>query len=258
MGDMQKLHADLAGLHVVLSSQTFGAVDPLCAQSLRRAVMHASNKGVVWESDVSANRMGYGPARNSACELAVEHFEGGFPLDGIMWVDSDIQPPVDAISRLLFSAHQRGLDFLTGVYHQRDGDFQPVLYSWEKRDGRWGYVICDGYPEDTVAPMAGCGFGFVYTSVKMIRDITKLDSWDEKAGKWFPDRRDTPDGFGEDLAFCNFARQAGYQLYVDTGVQVLHTGEGIAIGKEHFIKRLKKRQEEVMEEVKREKMARNA
>lgn len=129
---------------------------------------------------------------------------------------------------------------MTGVYHHRAGAFHPVIYNWvPKRLGkRGGFIICDGYPKDTVAKMGGCGFGFVYTSAKMIKDMKASKYWGEKSGKWFPDRRDEKDGYGEDMSFCILARKAGFQLWVNTGVQVGHTGDPHVITQKDFNKRL--------------------
>jgi len=187
--------------------------------------------------DVSPDRFGYSAARNTSVKetLAVNAKENH--IDGIMWVDSDIIAESDSIFKLLCTAKRYGLDFVSGIYHQREGDYQPCIYNWGRdKNGDIGFLICDGYPEKAVAPQSGCGFGFVYTSVKLLQDIQKLKHFDMDEGGWFPDHRDSK-GWGEDLAFCRFAMDAGYQLYIDTGVLVGHMGGGKAITREDFLKR---------------------
>jgi hypothetical protein len=250
---MQKLHEDLAkkleaehqelkGLKAVLSSQTYGHVDPHCVRDIRQACFHAANHGLTWIGDVSADRMGYGAARNHACEQLIEQ---ATEADGIFWVDSDIRPEPHHITQILWAARRGGYDFITGVYHHRAGMYHPVIYTWHKKkkrllkgDEKNGFCICDGYPPNTVAPIDGCGFGFVWTSRHMIETMMKSRHWEEKAGKWFPDRRDIKDGYGEDMSFCIIAMRCGFQLMVDTGVQVGHTGDPEVITGEHFQKRL--------------------
>jgi glycosyltransferase involved in cell wall biosynthesis len=235
--ELEESHQELKGMSLVLSSQTYGHVDPDCVRSIRQACFHASNHGLQWVGDVSADRMGYGAARNHACEQLVENQE---LAKGIMWIDSDIQPEPNAITRLLWTARRGGYDFVTGVYHHRAGAFHPVIYNWVPRSlrKRAGFIICDAYPPDTIAKMGGCGFGFVYTSLKLILDIKASKGWKEKAGKWFPDKRDVKDGYGEDMSFCILAREAGHQLYVNTGVQVGHTGDAEVITGENFNRRV--------------------
>lgn len=267
MGSVQELHphltqdeidfllesrCELEGMSAILSSQTYGLVDPECKEDLLRAVMHSANHGLVWHSSVGRDRMGYGAARNCACDDLLESEAGG-----IMWVDSDIRAPYNAISRLLFTAKVYGLDFLSGVYHHRGGDYLPVFYDWyvPTLQERWfhgksaGFQQCNGYPLESVAPKAGCGFGFVWTSRRLIEAIKALPGWDEEGGKWFPDKRNLKGGFGEDLAFCKFAMDAGFQLYVDTGVQAGHTGDPEVITIDHFNRRKLELIEEAKEAV---------
>lgn len=248
---LRRNHCELLGIKAILSSQTYGPVEANCRQHLNRNIMHAANHGLTWIGDVSRDRVGYGAARNGACEDLMEQED----VHGIMWVDSDIQAPSDAISRLIFTARVYGLDFVSGVYHHRGGDFQPVFYDWyvPTLQERWfkgrrdGFVQCDVYPMKAIAPKAGCGFGFVWTSRRLIEAVKWHPDWREKHGAWFPDTRDSSAGFGEDLSFCKFARDIGIQLYVDTGIQVGHTGDPEVIG----IERFNQRRMEIIEEAKR-------
>eukprot|EP00919_Chromeraceae_sp_WS-2016_P071363 GHVR01169029.1.p1 GENE.GHVR01169029.1~~GHVR01169029.1.p1 ORF type:complete len:256 (-),score=38.42 GHVR01169029.1:60-827(-) len=232
--ELERDHNELKGMKVVLSSQTYGHVDPHCVRDIRSACFHAANHGLTWYGDVSADRMGYSAARNHACEQLVEQCP---EADGIMWIDSDIRPPANAITELLWTARRWGLDFLSGVYHHRDGTYNPVLYDWlpsKKRKVKSGFLLTNDYPLGKNAKIGGCGFGFVFTSTKLVQDIQKLKGWKEDEGKWFPDTRDVPGGFGEDLSFCKFAIDAGYQCHVNTDVQLGHTGDPRVITQEDF------------------------
>jgi hypothetical protein len=218
------------GMHVVLSSQTYGPVNPITSKHLRVAVMHAANRGVVWVADGSADRLGYGHARNTSVQFT---FDNAPEAEGIMWVDSDIKPEADRITRLLSTARQYDYDFVSGIYFQRDGVHNPVFYDWNL--DKKCFQPAEVYPKDTIGPIAGCGFGFVYTSMKMLRDIALTERFDIASG-WFPDKRDLKGGFGEDLSFCQMAREAGYQLYVNTGIQVAHEANPQYITEEDFEK----------------------
>lgn len=239
--ELVKSHSELKDLTVVLSSQTYGHVDPICVQKIRQSVMYASNHGLTWMGDVSGDRMPYSAARNQACEQLVEQCP---EVDGIMWIDSDIQPRPEDITRLLFDAVRCDFDFVTGIYHQRDGDFQPCIYDWVQgrtllgRYRKKGFVICDGYPANVIEKVAGCGFGFCYTSKKLVQAIKDSKYWKKEEGQWFPDKRDIG-GFGEDLSFCWAAAQLGYQLWVDTSVLVGHTGGSQVVTQETFANHVK-------------------
>jgi glycosyltransferase involved in cell wall biosynthesis len=210
----------------VLSSQTYGPRDEDAGKSLRLAMMHAGNNNVKWISDVSAKDVAFSWGRNHAAESALAAVDAGEEIDYVVWVDSDIVLEPNTLTKLVWTAASHGYDFVTGVYHQRGRAAKPVIYDCQKK---WFpraliFTNCVTYPQNTIAPMGGCGFGICVTSVKMLQSIKNSRYWHE-VGKWFPDTRDIKGGSGEDLAFCEKAIQCGYQLYVHTGIQVGHQGK---------------------------------
>lgn len=217
----------LTGLRAILVSPTYGNVDPQCARNLRVAMMSAATQGLHWTGDASPDRMPYGFARNVAAATLRNHPDAA---DGIMWVDSDIVCPADSITRLLTAVKTHSLDFVTGVYHIRKPPYLPVLYKWD--DTPKMYLQCLDYPQQQIISIDACGFGFVYTSSRLINAMADSPHFSSSEG-WFPDRRDVG-GFGEDISFCDIAKKCGFQLYVDTGVQVGHTGDPAVIWEANF------------------------
>jgi hypothetical protein len=208
---------DCKGLRVILASPTYGPVDPDCAKSIRVAMMSAAKHGVIWEGDASMDRLPYGASRNKTAQAVFMNKE---LYDGIMWIDSDIVVPVNAITALLATVVERNMTFVTGVYHQREAPYLPVFYEYSEKIGK--FKANGKYPENMIAECSGCGFGFVYTGVDVLTAIEKLPDFDPITG-WFPDKRDAG-GCGEDLSFCLQAIHAKKQLHVHTGVQVGHLG----------------------------------
>lgn len=208
----------LAGFSAILVSPTYGGVDPICAQSLRVAALSAATHGLQWAGDASNDRLGYSFTRNLSANVLRTNLDAA---DGIMWVDSDIRVPSDAITRLLTTARTHDLDFVSGVYHARKHPFLPVIYHWDATVSK--YLQAVNYPKDQVLSLDACGFGFVWTSAHTINAIADSPGFDPNHG-WFPDRRDAG-GYGEDISFCAQAKKAGIQLYLDTGVQVAHQGD---------------------------------
>jgi hypothetical protein len=202
-------------MKVVLSSQTYGPINPITNKHMRVSLMFAGNRGVLWAGDASCDRMAYGAARNTAVQFALKEFP---QADGIMWIDSDIKPAADSVARLLDTVRRHGLDFVSGVYFQREGVHNPVFHGWN--EDKHCFQPAEHYPPNTLGMAAGCGFGFVYTSLDMMRQVALSKNFSEKNG-WFPDKRDVG-GFGEDLTFCWMAKEAGFQLWIDTGVLVEH------------------------------------
>lgn len=218
---------NLSSLGAVLCVPTYGPVDPLCARSVRLAVMFAANKGLKWHGDVSPDRLGYGAARNTSVQFTLTEQP---EADGIMWVDSDIKTPLWGIARLLDTVIGGNMDFASGVYHQRSPIHTPIFYHYNE-DLKL-FQPADDYPPNYIGNADGCGFGFCWTSANMLRAMSKHSSFTSNGG-WFPDRRDIG-GFGEDLSFCYMAREAGFKLYIDTGVQVGHAADARFIYEEDF------------------------
>jgi hypothetical protein len=216
---MNELGRELEGMRAILASPSYGPVDPECAKDLRIAIMTTANHGLEWVADASPDKMMYSAARNHVTQglwTAGPEF-----ADGIVWVDSDIRQGAGDLLALLASARKYDADFVTGVYHQREGMHKPVFYHWHK--GRQRFTPFKDYPEGVFAPIEGCGFGFVWTGWKVIEAIAKHPKFDRTEG-WFPDKRDAG-GFGEDLSFCYQAMCADVQLWINTAVQVGHLSD---------------------------------
>jgi hypothetical protein len=216
----------LEGLRAALAVPSYGPTDSMCAKDIRVAMMNASAAGLTWVGDVSPDRMGFEKARNVVCQTLIG--EGSEFADGVVWIDNDMRMERWAITRLLHQAKRFDADFVSGVYHKRGGNYDPVFFVFDEENDTFRSL--SDYPEDTIAPADGCGFGFVWTSFKMIDVMARHPDFNEEDG-WF--RRE---GLSEDLAFCYLARRAGFRLYVDTGIQLGHMGEPEVITREHFLK----------------------
>ena len=226
---MSEVSKPLAGMRAVLVSPTYGGVDPRCVKNLRVAVMSAASMGLHWAGDASQDRLGYAFTRNLSASFLRKNPDAA---DGIVWVDSDIVCKPDSIVRLLTTVRAHNLDFVTGVYHARTTPNLPILYHWDETVQK--YLQAVTYPKDQILSVDACGFGFVWTSSRLINAIADSPGFNPKYG-WFPDRRDTG-GFGEDISFCDQAKHLNprIHLFVDTGIQVGHTGDPEVIWEEQF------------------------
>ena len=200
---------------LLLAVPTYGPVETQATRALRAAMMHAANHAAVsWVGDVSPNRMQFAAARNAAVELALACPEANVQAaDAMMWVDSDVVLPVDAVTRLVLAQK----DFVTGVYVQREPPHFPLIAQF--RDGHFQWIV--DFPPNVVAPIDGCGFGCVLTSMRMLRALPRP-----------PFAFET---FSEDFTFCRRTAAAGFQLYVDTGVLCGHLREPVAATYADFV-----------------------
>lgn len=144
-------------------------------------------------------------ARNIIAKYAQEN---GF--DYIMWVDSDIILPKDALTRML--KHEK--DIVAGVYSYKelgtDEVVAKVLEDGSTTDYR-NLKIKEVQESKGLIEIGGFGFGCVLTKVKVFNDIPF---------PWFIYTQD----MGEDIFFCRKAQNEGYKLWLDTDVICGHIG----------------------------------
>ena len=229
----------LEGMKVALVCPTYGPVDPQAQKALRVAMMTASNKGVHWTGDSSPDKQKFSNARNMAVTGVLLHPE---ETQGIMWVDSDIIIPPTGIMQLLGDVKEWQLDFVTAIYHQKTDPYIPVVFIYDKDVNK--YFVVERFQEGCltmIGPDGGaCGFGFCYTSMKMLKEMRAMPDFDKEQGKWFPDTRDIPGGMGEDFNFCDRARRLGYMLYLDTSIELGHMGGGIVYDRRMYKQAIEK------------------
>jgi hypothetical protein len=194
-------------MKLILASPTYGPVDPYALRTQRAAVMHASRNGHEWLGDCSPDRQPYAAARNNAVQGVIDKED--MSDAAIVWVDSDVILPLDGITRL--ASYDK--DFVTGIYFQRGDNHWPLIAHYNKEMNNFNWVI--KWPKNVLAPIDGCGFGFVLTSMNMLR---KMDP------PWFKFEK-----FSEDLSFCLKAKEAGFQLYVDTAILCGHLADPVPV-----------------------------
>lgn len=154
-------------------------------------------------------------ARNDLAKKAVTE---GFHR--ILWLDSDMEIPVDAMKRL--SAHlDDGLEFVSGLYFKRRAPIEPCIYKevgYYKGDNEVTPMALSyhDYPKDSLFEIAGCGFGCVMMTVDLLVKVIS------NVGAPFSPRL----GFGEDLTFCKHVEDVGVKMWCDSRVKCGHVGQG--------------------------------
>lgn len=167
-----------------------------------------------WDSVITTESTYLPDARNYVHEIFVTKDSSEY----LLMLDSDVQPPPDALERLI--AHDKPV--VSGIYHKKENFIvkdpngndipisRPVVYDWaEEKDGKYWFNnrMIDGSGLEKVA---GVGMGCVLMS----RDAAvKLGSrpFDMNAG-------------GEDLVLCKKMMDLGIDLYVDWSVKCAHLG----------------------------------
>ncbi|MBL0216792.1 MAG: hypothetical protein IPQ07_23295 [Myxococcales bacterium] len=159
------------------------------------------------------------------CEAASSALADGY--DEIVWIDSDISFDPDDVEKLRTSPHP----IIAGAYAKKGARalaLQPEPGTRELRLGEGGGTIAVRY----------VGAGFLLTRRPVFDDIQRtfsLPVCNTRFGApmipYFlpmviadPARAGAYWYLGEDYAFCERARQAGHQTFVDTTIRLGHVG----------------------------------
>lgn len=150
-------------------------------------------------------------AREKIAQYAIDR-----EYDYVLFLDSDMTPPADALTRLL--EHDKGI--VCGAYYTRKAPHMPCFF--KKVDAEACECMTE-YPRGLVeVEAAGTGFMLIKT------DVFKA-IYETGGSCFFPIM-----GLGEDIAFCLRARERGYSIFVDTTLQIGHIGTAV-YGEEAFL-----------------------
>jgi hypothetical protein len=173
--------------------------------------------------------------------------------DWAFWMDSDHIFPAETIVQLMETAIEKNAKFVTGVYYQRVGKFNPVL--WKKNpvtsDGKRLYSTPEGGngkhkdevmltkeayihhhispSPDSVNPFRAdvCGFGCVLTHKEMFEKME------------YPYFKIMTDICSEDFYFCVKAKESGFQLWADPRPRIGHIGAREVVYREKYFDLMK-------------------
>jgi hypothetical protein len=137
-------------------------------------------------------------------------FKGECTYDTLLWIDSDIAFSPDDAMKLIKSDKQ----IISGAYLLASGEV--TAYS---------KILKPGYSFEDVIKMTepikidGCGFGFIAIKSGVFESLSR---------PWFQPALVTSDDgvtfpiLGEDLAWCKRVTNAGYEIWFDPTVRVMH------------------------------------
>ncbi len=175
-------------------------------KSLDRLVSYSIQNGV----DVKIAKT-YGSIiamnRNSLATMAVD---GNF--DYALLIDSDMVFDEDALIRLL--KHDR--DIISGLCVCKTPPYNPVAKQLNK-DG--GYTVREGLDE-----------GRFYSDLDMVGTafmLIKVDVFRKLKRPYFASPEFKDSIMGEDVYFCRKAKKAGFDICIDTSLDIGHIGEAI-------------------------------
>jgi hypothetical protein len=157
---------------------------------------------------------------------SVNEFLTGSNDDWLLLVDSDMSFPVEAFSKVLAAADPvhapvvGGLCFAHDGYHL--GPFATLLPTIMVARGDGGYAPVYDYPDDAMVEVDATGAAFLLvhrTVLLAVQEMVGLRRW-----SWFTERPvpEVDDWLGEDMAFCELVKRAGFPIFVHTGAKIGH------------------------------------
>ena len=138
----------------------------------------------------------------------------------ILWIDDDMVFTPDQVFALINEAVKHDLDYLAALAFANSTPTKPVCFGLDRNkpeggDVPWWYIVTN-YPKDSRFRVYATGFGMVLTSTRMLRGMKGA----KDMFQWFVYPHNLCPN--EDVAFCINANKAGYKLYMDSRIKILH------------------------------------
>jgi len=168
-------------------------------KSLIRLTEHLQREGIAHHVEITAGTLVY-LARNSlACKAINENFTH------LLFLDSDMVFHETIVEDLLFCDK----DFVCGAFQSRRPPYSSCIFTNLKPVERVKEYGMEPFQ------VAGCGMACTIISTEILKKVQS------KYGACF---QPTPD-FGEDLAFCWRAKQAGAEIWCEPTARVGHIAQ---------------------------------
>jgi hypothetical protein len=142
-------------------------------------------------------------------------FQGKIAYDYLMWIDSDSEWTIQDFKRLLdILEANKHMHILSGVYMHGNGE---TLVTLDDEGDLLLPIDLDGMPEVVRMPHTGMGFMLVRSGV-----------FEYIKYPWFvpilptDEQGNVIDIMGDDIAFCERARQVGFITWIATTVRIGH------------------------------------
>lgn len=169
--------------------------------------------------------------------------------DWLLYVDDDMVWQPDAIGKLVEAREEFDLDMVGGLCFRRAEPHQPTMFMREQSDGG-KYNFMEKWTEDEIVEVDATGAAFLLIHKRVFEMIAggEMPPYEHRAQEGGP----PPNFFkwegtlGEDLRFCQDAKEAGARVWVHTGIPIGHVAER-QLGYDDFLMQLARRTPEIME-----------
>lgn len=152
--------------------------------------------------------------RNELVTMALD-----FKCTHMLMMDTDQVYPQNLIKVLLNTMNVCECSVVAPIVYRRYPPFDPLIFF---HDGKGYYKKSDReiYSQEYIS-VAACGSGCVLYDMEVFREIEMPwfeDKSKEKSKEW------PMGGPGEDIYFCNKLFRLGYEIWVNTSLEIIHLG----------------------------------
>ena len=166
--------------------------------------------------------------------------------DWLLFIDDDMVWEPDAIGRLLAARDEIDADIMGALTYRRSAPHQPTMFMRETPTSG-GYNYLERWDDDIVEVDAtGMAFAVIHKRVFEKMAGTPMPPYDVRLALG-------PAGFfrwegvlGEDLRFCQDAKEKGCRIFVDTRIEIGHIAE-VEVRRKNFLIESLSRSPEVLE-----------
>ena len=161
---------------------------------------------------------------------AVQRMRG----DWLMFIDDDMVWEPKDIGRLIAARDEIDADIIGALCYRRSAPHQPTMFMREERTSG-GYNYLEDW-EDELIEVDATGMAFVIIHKRVFERIadTPMPSYDTRMALGPSDFFRWGGALGEDLRFCQDAKDVDCQIWVDTRIEVGHMSE-IEIRRKHYL-----------------------
>lgn len=151
---------------------------------------------------ITANAMVHSARNQMAKEMLATS------MSHILFLDDDMTLPPDALEMMI----QDDKDIVGALAFTRRPPIQPTCYKSVTKDGVGVYRNIHNYPKNTVFEVDATGGACL---------LVKREVFEKMSEPWFEFTKKV----GEDIRFCEKARELGFKVFVDTRIKAGHFGE---------------------------------
>ena len=199
-------------LHILIATPTMGDVSIQFAHSLLAMVLKTKEKYPECKIAMATTiRKMHHRARTELAEAFLQT-----DCTHILWLDDDNIPREDDLITLI----EDNLPLVSGLYFRRVEPFEPIIMV-KRENGRGTDRKPDIYREGKkgLYKIQSTGMGFMLVKRQVIYEVRRLGT----------NMFDVRGGIGEDVWFCVQVSGAGYDIWLDTRVEVGHLGEKLMV-----------------------------